>query len=203
MSILKTLRDAVFEEEDGPPATEVGGAGGAGAAAGSAASAPEQVAAPEADDGTYRGLAEKTSFEATDAGRAVGKYLSAMDALPLDAALKLRTAVAQARRLDGVGDDALLATFDAMKGALEVERRSFQEASARFKAGEIDEREGRMRALTTEIDDRQAQLARLTAELSHARASMARITARFATAVERRDREIEQERARFAAVLRG
>jgi hypothetical protein len=206
MSILKTLRDAVFEEEDGPPAADAssaGSAGGASAAAGSAASAPTQVATPDVDDGTYGGLVEKTSFEATDAGRAVGKYLSAMDSLPIEAALKLRTAVAQARRLDGVGDDALLATFDAMKGALEAERQSFQEASARFKAGEIDEREGRMRALTTEIDDRQAQLARLTAELAHARASMARITARFATAVERRDREIEQERARFAAVLRG
>lgn len=202
MSILKTLRNAVFEEEERVAAP---GAGPSPVAATPGASAPEQAPAPapEADDGVYRALLEKTSFDATDAGRLVARYLGAMDALPVDASLKLKTAIAQATRLDGVTGAALLASFDAMKRTLDEEQRSFQEASAQFKAGEIDEREGRMRALTTEIDDRQAQLARLSAELAQARASMARTTARFVTAADRRDREIAQERARFAAVLGG
>jgi hypothetical protein len=195
MSILKSLRNAVFEEER--PATRDAGAPSP------AASAPEPVVVTDADDGIYRALVEKTSFDGTDAGRLIARYLGAMDALPMDASLKLRTAIAQASRIDGVSEEALLASFDAMKRALELEQRSFEEASARFKAGEVDDREGRMRALTTEIDDRQAQLARLTAELAQARVSMARTTARFTTAADRRDREIAQERARFAAVLRG
>jgi hypothetical protein len=201
MSILKTLRNAVFEEEEERAATP--GAGPSPLAAARAASAPEPALGPEPDDGIYRALVEKTSFEATDAGRLVGRYLGAMDALPLEASLKLKTAIAQARRLDGLTDETLLASFDAMRGALAVEQRSFLEASARFKAGEIDDREGRMRALTTEIDDRQAQLARLTAELAQARASVARTTAQFNTAADRREHEIAQEHARFAAVLRG
>jgi hypothetical protein len=200
MSILKTLRDAVFEEEERPATPEPGTSPPAAAPA---VNAPEAIPVPAPDDGIYRALLEKTSFDATETGRLVGKYLGAMDALPLEASLKLRTAIAQARRIDGVQEDALLASFDAMKRALEVEQRSFEEASARFKAGEIDDREGRLRALTTEIDDRQAQLARLTAELAQARASMARTTARFTTAADRRDQEIAQERDRFAAVLRG
>ena len=205
MSILKTLRNAVFEEEERPAPRDAGPRSPAAAPAASppAGSAPEPVLAADADDGIYRALLEKTSFDATDAGRAIGKYLGAMDAVPLEASLKLETAIAQARRIDGVTDDALLASFDAMRRALELEQRSFQEASARFKAGEVDDREGRMRALTTEIDDRQAQLARLTAELAQARASMARTTARFTTAADRRDHEIAQERDRLAAVLRG
>lgn len=201
MSILKTLRSAVFEEEEERGATTAAGASAPLTAA--TASAPENPVAPDVDDGIYSALLDRTSFEATDAGQTVARYLGAMDALPLDAALKLRTAAAQARRLDGVSDDALRASFDAMKAALDVERRSFEEASARFKAGEIDEREGRMRALTAEIDDRQAQLARLTAELAQARTSMARTAARFTAAADRRDQEIAQERARFAAVLGG
>jgi multidrug resistance efflux pump len=206
MSILKTLRSAVFEEDEEAtraPATGAAAPGGAPAATGHVPSGPEHALAPGADDDVYRALLEKTSFEVTGAGRAVARYLGAMDALPLDGSVKLRTAIAQARRLDGLTDDALLASFGAMKGALEAEQRSFHEASARFKAGEIDDREGRMRALTTEIDDRQAQLARLTAELAQARASMARTTARFTTAADRREGEIAQEQARLAAVLGG
>lgn len=200
MSILTTLKDAVFEPEPSegshsprehqgvpdeplparPPVSPV-------ALAGSAA---------------YDALLARTSFEATEPGRALHRYLAALEGVPLDATVRLEAALAQARRLDGIGADAVLAGFDAMRGALDLERKRFDEASARFRAGEVEERQRRMQALTGEIDERQRQLAQVGTELAQAQGNVARAQSQFTAAAERRGREIDEERSRFAALLK-
>src|SRR6185369_15568740 len=125
-----------------------------------AARAPATPLAPAAGE-AYDALLARTSFQATEPGRALHRYLAALEGVALDPAVRLAAALAQARKLDGVSADAVRAGFDAMRGALDVERRRFDDASARFRAGEIEERQRRMQALTAEIDDRQRQLAQL------------------------------------------
>ncbi len=201
MSLLKTLRDVVFEEDAGAEARH--DAKPAASPPESTPTATTHAFVPDADDDTYKTLVQKTSFEATDVGRIIWKYLSTMESLPLDQSLKFKTAITQANKLDGVTDDAVLATFDTMKSALDVEHRRFEEASARFKTAEIDDRQARLSALTTEIDERQRQVSQITAELSQAQANIARIASQFTAAADRRSHEIEQERSRFAALLKG
>jgi hypothetical protein len=203
MSILTTLKDAVFEPEpdEGAHSPKENLAATAATVGQLPARAPATALAAAAGD-AYDALLARTSFQATEPGRALHRYLAALEGVPLDPTVRLEAALAQARRLDGVSADAVLAGFDAMRGALDLERQRFDEASARFRAGEIDERQRRMQALTGEIDERQRELGQLGTELAQAQANVARAASQFATAAERRGREIDEERSRFTALLK-
>jgi hypothetical protein len=206
MSILTTLKDAVFEPEPGeavrPP--NVNHAALQAVADGGAArppSPPPSTALAAATGEAYDALLARTSFQATEAGCALNRYLAALDGVPLDPAVKLSAALAQARKLDGVTADAVRAGFEEVRVALDLERKRFEEASARFRTGEVEARQRRIQALTGEIDERQRLLAQLATELTQAQANVARAASQFTAAADRRGREIDEERSRFAALL--
>lgn len=156
------------------------------------------------DDGEfYPRLARQTAFETTQAGTVVSKYVTAMATLPLDANLKFKTAVAQAKALDGLQDGDVLAAFEQMAGAMNAETQTFQKMSEQYAAENVAAPTTRIGELSSQITALQQEVATLSANVAEAQGNLSRLQSGFAMAAQRRTSEIEQERARTTAILKG
>lgn len=161
-------------------------------------------AAPEVsdDDEIYQRVLAKTAFEQTEVGSTIHKFLDPLAGLPMDPALKFKTAVAQAKAQNGLNEGAILATFDSLKAALEAEQESFTKKAQQFAAREITGRQDRINDITSQITTLQQELSQLSTELVDAQGKAARAHGQFNAAIERRAAEIEQQKLQYSALLK-
>jgi hypothetical protein len=164
----------------------------------------ESYSPPEVSDNDeiYQRVLAKTAFEQTEVGSTIHKFLDPLDGLPMDAALKFKTAVAQAKAQNGLNEGAILATFDSLKAALDAEQQSFTKKAQQFAAKEITGRQDRINEITSQITTLQQELSQLSTQLVDAQGKAARAHGQFNAAIERRAAEIEQQKLQFSALLK-
>jgi len=205
--IFDTLKHLAFEDEPEAKTTERE-EGRSVTVPGTAAAAPVNViAAPVADnDQAYQRLLAKTDFERSDVAATIQKFLQPLSAISdtiMPPNVKFRTAVLQAKAQAGLTEDSILATFDSLKAALQQEQQKFEAKAQDFSAREIAAREQRISQVSSQITQLQQELSQLSTELVDAQGKSARAQAQFTGAVQRRTSELEQQKAQYAALLKG
>jgi len=217
---LDVLKQVAFEDEPAPPEKHAPPAAAptfaAPAFAAPAASAP--VAPPPAyalpidagivadNDSVYQMLLAKTDFEGTPTAATIHKFLDPLKAIPdsvMPTNVKFRTAVLQASAQAGITEDAILGTFDTLASRLQQERDAFGGKSQQFAAREVAGRQDQIQKISAEITELQQELARLSNELVEAQGKAAHAQGQFEAAVQRRASELEQQKALYAALLKG
>ena len=158
------------------------------------------------NDAAYRKILSKTDFEGTDVAAAIHKYLEPLKAIPdtvMPPNVKFKTAVLQAKAQSGLTEDGILSAFDTLKARLQQEESAFDEKEKQFVAREITGRQDRISQITAQITQLQQELAQLSNELVEAQGKSAHAQGQFAAASQRRIGEIEQQKAQYAALLKG
>jgi len=161
------------------------------------------AAVPSVDNAeVYEQIKAKTDFDNTQAGQILNKYLLPLANLPLDQAMKLKTALAQASAQDGISVDKILATFDGLKVALQNEVNAFNDAANNQIDHEITSRQNRIQEINSQIAQLQAEQVQLSTELATIQAKISATTTKFQFAASRRGAEIDQQKAQFAIMLK-
>jgi hypothetical protein len=158
------------------------------------------------NDSVYQMLLTKTDFEGTPTAATIHKFLDPLKAIPdsvMPTNVKFRTAVLQASAQAGITEDAILGTFDTLASRLQQERDAFGGKSQQFAAREVAGRQDQIQKISAEITELQQELARLSNELVEAQGKAAHAQSQFEAAVQRRGSELEQQKALYAALLKG
>jgi hypothetical protein len=163
---------------------------------------PQPMPSMDSNNDFYAQLALKTSFFSTPAGAPVSKYYEALAVLP-DKDLRLKTAIAQAKHLDGLTDANIALAFDELLSTLQNEGSQFSKASLVFTQHEITERQGHIDELGVELRRIQEVLASETVKLAEARGQVASTESQFNSAITRRNTELAQEKEKFLALGKG
>ena len=154
------------------------------------------------NDEVYRRILAKTDFDSTEIGETIQKFLAPLQNLPMDTALKFKTAVAQAKAVNGLTEADILATFDNLKAMLQKEQDAFATKAQQFAEREISGRSARISEITSQINQLQQQLGQLSTELVEAQGKAAHAQGQFTAAVERRTSEIDQQKTQYATLLK-
>jgi hypothetical protein len=171
---------------------------------GSAAAGAAYGVAPVVTENTevYSRIVSKTDFDQTQAGQILNKYLAPLANIPLDPSMKLKTAVAQAVN-DGLTVEKVLATFDGLKVALQNEVQAFNDAASGQTDHEVTARTTRIQQIQQQIADLNTQLQQLSNDLVAAQSKISTATQQFSMAASRRGIELDQQKAQYAAMLKG
>jgi hypothetical protein len=218
---LDAIKHAAFEDEPAPPekhtpasippaspSTPFSGPVIAPAVAVSPVSSALPIdagVAPDSDP-VYQTLLSKTDFEGTPAAATIHKFLDPLKAIPdtvMPSNVKFRTAVIQASAQAGLTEDAILGTFDTLKAKLQQEQDTFGAKSQQFTSREIAGRQDEIQKVTAQITELQQELARLSNELVDAQGKATHAQSQFEAAVQRRNIELEQQKAHYASLLKG
>lgn len=231
--LLDSLKHMAFEDEPeqsekpehpAPSATPAAaitfGAAAPAYAAPAPAYAPEASSAPAPaayalpidagvvpdNDEAYQRLLTKTDFEATDVAATIHKFLEPLKAIPdtvMPPNIKFKTAVLQAKAQAGLTEDGILAVFDTLKAKLQQEQDAFNSKAQQFAAREVTGRQDQIGKISAQITQLQQQLAQLSGELVEAQGKSTHVQSQFAAAAQRRAVEIDQQKAQYAASLKG
>ena len=217
--IIDSIKHAIIEDDDPKPdlksQVHPQASSAAAPAATTSSSAPRPVLGgqpmSEEVEHVYQRIRAKTNFDSTQIAAVIHKYLDPLVAIPsLDERTRFKTAVVQAKAQEGLTQEKILATFDGLKVALQNEQESFTASAQATKEREIADRQKRVQEATDEIARKQSeiaelqqQLAEMTGELLGAQSKIQRAESSFAAAVQRRAAEIDQEKAKYASLLRG
>jgi len=142
----------------------------------------------------YATLKAKTSFDTTNAGMILKKYLDPLLSLPLEDKMKVKTAQAQAQAIEGLTVDKILTSFDTLKTVLSDESRHFEQMVA-SKSSDIAARQVKIDELTKQLND-------LRGEQAGAQEKVVRAESDFQHAVQVRMTELDQERNRYEGFLK-
>jgi hypothetical protein len=199
---MDNLKHLVFEDE--PETQKPAHSSGPSGAPAKAPLSAEAVIQPTMTDNdeVYRRILAKTDFDSTEVGATIQKFLAPLQNLPMDAALRFKTALAQAKAINGLTEADFLATFDSLKATLQKEREAFSAKAQQFTEREINGRSARINEITSQINQLQQQLGQLSTELVEAQGKAARAQGQFSAASERRAGEIDQQKAQYAALLK-
>jgi hypothetical protein len=154
-------------------------------------------------DEVYQKVFAKTDFDQTEIGQAVRKYLDPLVPVIADESTRIKVAVTQSMAQHGFTLDRVLAVFDELSAGLQGHVTSFAAKQEQFVASEITAREAEINDINTKIAELQQRMTQVVTELSEARSKHAQRGSLFSSAVQRRTTEIEQQKTRFAALLKG
>jgi hypothetical protein len=158
------------------------------------------------NDEAYRKILSRTDFEGTDVATTIHKYLEPLKAISdtvMPPNVKFKTAVLQAKAQSGLTEDGILAVFDTLRSRLQQEEDTFNDLEKQFVAHEITGRQARIGQITEQITQLQQELAQLSNELVEAQGKSTHAQSQFVAAAQRRSGEIEQQKAQYAALLKG
>lgn len=217
---LDSIKHAIIEDDDPKPATPATAAHvqpqaevPASTPAELIATAPTMSSQPmsEETEHVYQRILAKTNFDSTQIAATIHKYLDPLAAIPsLDERTRFKTAIVQAKAQEGLTQEKILATFDGLKVALQNEQESFAASAANTKQREIDDRQRKVQEVTDAIAQKQREISQLqqrlsesTTELVAAQGKIQRAESQFTIAAQRRALEIDQEKAKYVALLQG
>lgn len=212
MDIMGKLKHMVTEDDDPAPKH------------GSNPPKPADVSRPEgvsqatnssftpvqASDETLQKLRSKTSFDNTDVGRILQKFLTPLESIGLDEKTKFRAAMATARAQANLSVEAVLSTFDFLQSSLQDEQKQFEQAASLFDSQEVKDRQVRLQQISDLISQKKKELDELTAKISTVSGELAiaqkkeqDIRNDFLSAVQARVVELAQEKAKYSELLKG
>jgi hypothetical protein len=149
----------------------------------------------------YQNLLKKTNFDSTEAGKTLQKYLHPLESVPLDPGTKNKMALAQAREIEGLTADKVLATFDGLKVTLKQEEDHFNDLMSQAQAKEVDGRQAQINSLSEEINAKQAQLVQLSTDMASMQNKIQQKKMEFSSAVQTRASELDQQKAHYQGIL--
>lgn len=158
------------------------------------------------NDEVYQRILSKTDFEGTDAAATIHKFLDPLKAIAdtvMPPNVKFKTAVLQAKAQAGLTEENILSAFDGLAAQLQQEEDAFGQKAQQFTAREVVGRQDRISQITSQIAQLQQELGKLSGELIDAQGKAAHAQSQFAAAAQRRGIEIQQQKAQYAALLRG
>ena len=158
------------------------------------------------NDAVYQTLLAKTDFEGTATAATIHRFLDPLKAIPdtvMAANIKFKTAVLQASAQAGLTEDGILGTFDSLRAKLQQERDSFGGKAQQFASREITGRQDQIQKITEQITQLQQELARLSNELVEAQGKSTHAESQFEAAVQRREAELEHQKALYTSLLKG
>jgi len=211
-NFTKKLHDAVFVDDGGnkkhetpaPAATPAPSIG-----FNSAMKQPPQpwpaAPAPTMTDNpdVYNQILTKTDFEQTAAGQTLQKYLAPLANIPMDQTQKFKVALAQATAQEGLTADKIIATFDGLLVALQNEAQGFNDFVGQQTDHEVTQRNNQIASIQAQITQLQQQLTQLSTDLVNAQSKISVANNQFSMASSRRKIELEQQKAQYAAMLKG
>src|SRR3954469_22374900 len=123
---IDSLKHMVFEDEPEQQKPTTASINASAATAATMAPIFSQTTASVPDnDEAYHRILSKTDFDATEAGATIQKFLQPLANLPMDAALKFKTAVAQAKAQNGLTEEKIISALDGLKATLRKEQDAF------------------------------------------------------------------------------
>jgi glucuronate isomerase len=151
----------------------------------------------------YNQIFQKTDFDQTSAGQVLQKYLAPLANIPMDQSQKFKVALAQATAQEGLTADKVIATFDGLLVALQNETSAFSDAVAGQTDHEVTQRQNQIANIQAQIQQLQQQLTQLSTDSVTAQSKISVATNQFSMASSRRKLELEQQKAQYAAMLKG
>jgi hypothetical protein len=165
---------------------------------------PSSVAAidtPSDGSAMYGKLLSKTDFSATPIGQTLNKYLEPLAELQMDDRTKIKAAVAQAKKQEGLTADKVLATFDQLLDRLNVEDSNICHAIDTAKQNEIVARQAKVDGIKKQIDDLQQQLVTISGDMITAQGKLDHAVGDLQVALQRRAAELNAEREHYQQAL--
>jgi hypothetical protein len=151
----------------------------------------------------YNQILQKTDFDQTAAGQLLQKYLAPLANIPMDQSQKFKVALAQASAQEGLTADKVIATFDGLLVALQNETAAFSDAVAAQTDHEVTQRQSQITNVQAQIQQLQQQLTQLSTDSVTAQSKISVATNQFSMISQRRKLELEQQKAQYAAMLKG
>jgi hypothetical protein len=151
----------------------------------------------------YNQILQKTDFDQTTAGQLLQKYLAPLANIPMDQSQKFKVALAQASAQEGLTADKVIATFDGLLVSLQNETSAFSDAVSAQTDHEVTQRQSQIADIQTQIQQLQQQLTQLSTDSVTAQSKISVATNQFSMISQRRKLELEQQKAQYAAMLKG
>ena len=210
--IFDGLKNMVFEDTDPKPtSTSAAPVAAVPVSVPMTASVPTNLPLDEEAEKVYQKILSETDFSKTEIAATLHRYLDPLASLTaLDEHTRFKTAALQAKAQESLSPEKILGTFEGLKVALANEQKEFDSAAEDTARQEIATRQSKSKELAETIAKKQAeieeltkQLASVTTELTTAQTKIQRAQSSFAAAARRRTAELDQEKAKYADLLKG
>lgn len=156
---------------------------------------------PKDDGGFYSMLMNATDFDTTDVGALLKKFIDPLMAVPMDDRTRFQAALAQAKQHGNLTPETILAAVDSLKAALQTEQQKFQASADQMNTNEVVARQQTIAEKQAKIVELQNEVAQLSNEMVSQQSVIQRTQQNFSLAVSRRSYEIDQLKAKYAALL--
>jgi hypothetical protein len=211
MPFMDLIKKAIFEEA--PQAAQHATEQSAKPAAGPAATrpldpAPAYVPMGTRDNQFYTRLAKQTDLSAVPELAKIEAFAAPLSPVITDKTLRYKAALATAQSQGGLTKDAILRGFDALLNVLNSSATTFNKQTDDVSRTEVDAKIAQIgdineaiRQKQKEIADLQQQAKSMQSQTETSRSKLQEAKASFASALERRRGEIQQQRKEFETIL--
>jgi hypothetical protein len=207
MPFMDLIKKAIFEEEPQAP-QQAKPAPGRPAPMLSPDPTPAYVPMGTRDNQFYTRLVKQTDLSAVPELAKIEAFAAPLTSVIPDKSMRYKAALATAQAQGGLTKDAILKGFDSLLNVLNSSASSFTKQSDEVAKTEVDGRMGQISDINSTIQQKQKEIADLQqqaksmqsqAELSRSKLQDAK--ANFASALDRRRAEIQQQRKEFENIL--
>jgi hypothetical protein len=208
MPFLDLIKKAIFEEE---PQVEQPAKSAPAPLAGRAPQstpAPSYVPMTGRDNQFYARLAKQTDLSAVPELAKIEQYAAPLASVITEKSLRYKAALATAQAQGGLTKDAILKGFDTLLNALDSSAKTFEKQTNEVGKTEVDAKLGQINEMNDailqkqkEIADLQQQVKSVQSQAEVSRGKLQEAKSNFASALERRRAEIQQQRKEFETIL--
>jgi hypothetical protein len=131
------------------------------------------------DESVYQSILAKTDFNNTEVSKIIQSYFDGLDGTGLDESTRLKAALSQASKLDGIDLTKIMTTFDDLKTALQKEVDGFAKLAKANENETIVTRHNRLAEIDESISQLSQEKMQVQSELSKASASHSNATEQF------------------------
>jgi hypothetical protein len=212
MPFMDLIKKAIFEEE--PQAAQHATQQSAKPASSPAAAArpldpsPAYVPMGTRDNQFYTRLAKQTDLSAVPELAKIEAFAAPLSSVITDKALRYKAALATAQSQGGLTKDAILKGFDALLSVLNSSAATFNKQTDEVSRTEVDAKIAQIGDINQAIQQKQKEIADLQQQVKSmqsqtevSRSKLQEAKNNFATALERRRAEIQQQRREFETIL--
>jgi hypothetical protein len=208
MPFLDLIKKAIFEEEpqvEQPAKSAPAPVAGRGP---QSAPAPSYVPMTGRDNQFYARLAKQTDLSAVPELAKIEQYAAPLATVITEKSLRYKAALATAQAQGGLTKDAILKGFDTLLNALDSSAKTFEKQTNEVGKTEVDAKLGQINEMNDAILQKQKEIAELQQQVKSvqsqaevSRGKLQEAKSNFASALERRRAEIQQQRKEFETIL--
>lgn len=208
MPFIDLIKKAIFEDE--PQAQQPAKSGPAPTSGRVPQSAPAASYVPLTgrDNQFYARLAKQTDLSAVPELAKIEQYAAPLAAVITDKSLRYKAALATAQAQGGLTKDAILRGFDTLLSVLDSSATTFDRQTSEVGKAEVDSKLAQINEMNEAVQQKQKEIADLQQQVKSAqsqvevsRSKLQDAKSSFASALDRRRVEIQQQRKEFETIL--